>query len=142
MTDENGSEVAIARIEATLAGIKNQIDYSERSSAQLVKLVDERFSARFDTLERRLDSMDASRETARVEQARQFEEIERRLERSKNETVAHADAIAVKAEARSSAIELRLSAVEKFKFTLIGVATASAVLAGITVAAVTKALGA
>lgn len=140
MTEDNGSEVAIARIEATLAGIKNQIDYSERSSAQLVKLVDERFSARFDQLERRLDTMDASRETARVEQARQFEEIERRVERSAKETVAHADAIATKAEARAAAIELRLSAVERFKFTLVGVGSVMAVIAGTVVAFIMEAL--
>jgi hypothetical protein len=142
MTDDHQGDVAIARIEATLAGIKNQIDYSERSSAQLVKLVDERFSARFDSLERRLDTMDASRETARVEQARAFDDMEKRIELAAKNAADRADAVAEKLDRRAEAIELRLSAVEKFKFTLLGVAAASAVLTGITVGAVVKALGA
>lgn len=141
MTDDHQGDVAIARIEATLAGIKNQIDYSERSSAQLVKLVDERFTARFDSLERRLDTMDASRETARVEQAKQFDEMEKRIELAAKNAADRADAVADKAAARAEIIEARLSNVERFNARLIGAIVGSAGLTGTIVAGVVKAMG-
>lgn len=140
MTEENSSEVAIARIEATLKAITNQIDYSERSSAQLVKLVDERFSARFDHLERRLESMDASRETARVEQARQFDEVDRRIQEAATKAINHADSISAKAEARDAAIEVRISALEKFKFTVMGAIGLASAMTGAVVAIVMRAI--
>lgn len=110
VTDE--PSVAIARIEAHLAAIKNQIDYSERSSAQLVRMVDERFSARFDSLEKRLDEMDAARQRARNEESKLRDEF-----------------------------ESRLSAVEKFNTRLVGIAVGVSLATGGATAAMLRALG-
>lgn len=71
--------VVAARIEANLNAVKSQLDYSERSSAQLVKMVDERFSARFDALDRRLGDMERSRDTSSAAFDRRFDEIDNRL---------------------------------------------------------------
>lgn len=78
--DETKTEVAIARIEEALKGIRTQIDFSERSSAQLVRLVDDRFSARFDTLERRLDEMDRARDHTRHELMARLDDHGNRLD--------------------------------------------------------------
>jgi hypothetical protein len=104
--------VAIARIEATLVSIKNQIDYSERSSAQLVRMVDERFTSRFDVIDRRMNEMDTSRERARL------------------------DDVAARRE-----YEKRLGAVERFNTRLVGICTGLAIgTSGIT-ALIVKAVG-
>lgn len=119
MSDETAdtANVAIARIEATLKAIKNQIDYSERASAQLVKMIDERFSSRFDEITRRLDEQDRIRDSARTE-----------------------------AQAALAALGVRVTALETWKtgFTgrLIGIAIGIGVASGGAAGIVLKLLGA
>lgn len=115
--DAADSKVAIARIEATLTAIKNQIDYSERASAQLVKMVDERVTsrfdgvgARFDVLERRLNEMDSSRERAR------HDDLDWR-----------------------SKVESRIGALENFNSRILGIAFGVAIGTGATMTAALKA---
>ena len=54
--------VAIARLEATLEGIKRQIDHQDRNAQQLVRLFEERISVRFDAVEQRLGRIEQAQE--------------------------------------------------------------------------------
>lgn len=106
------SEVAIARIEATLITIKNQIDYSERTAAQMVNMVKESVNSRFDSIDRRLDEMDRTRQQARLDDGKWKDAVERRL-----------------------------STLEKFNVRLIGICIGVSVATGGVTASLVKAIG-
>jgi hypothetical protein len=110
--DDHQNEVAIARIEASLLTIKNQIDYSERSAAQMVGMVKESVNNRFDAIDRRLDEMDRSRQSARLEDTKWKDSVERRL-----------------------------TLLEKFNVRLIGICIGVSVATGGVTATIVKAVG-
>lgn len=81
------AQVAIARIDATLIAIKQQQDHAGRTVEQLVRLVEERLTgrfdalgARFDNLERRLDEMESARRQARVDHLADVKALDLRLD--------------------------------------------------------------
>lgn len=92
MTASEDFAVVAARLEAQLEAIKNQIDHGERTSQQIARLADERLTARFDSIDRRLTDMDSARERARKDDLHAREAI----------------------ELKQTAVELRVTALEKF----------------------------
>lgn len=134
MTIGEDTAVTLARLEANLEGIKNQIDHSERTSQQFAKLVEERFTIRFDGLDRRLSEIDAARERARKDDMHAREAL----------------------QLKQTALELRVTALEKFDLTaverdvealkdfktkLVGICIGASTAAGGITAAIFNALG-
>lgn len=129
-----GAAVAVARIEATLAGMQKQMDHQDRNSAQLVKLFEERMVGRLDGLDRRLDTIEAMRREEKISTEHRLSQLE-----EKHET--RAKAIAEEAKQVAEAMAVRLTAVEKFNNRAIGVMVGVGVASGGTVAVIAKALG-
>ncbi|HVF75503.1 MAG TPA: hypothetical protein VM938_10680 [Acidimicrobiales bacterium] len=116
------AQVSIARIDATLVAIKQQQDHAGRTVEQLVRLVEERlsakfdaFGARFDTLERRLDDMEASRAAARVEQAAEFRALDLRIDQAKVDQAAEFRALDLRLDADFKALDARIENVERWR---------------------------
>lgn len=118
MTESAATEAAIARIEANLVAIKNQIDYSERAASQLVRLMEERFVGQFGEVNRRIDSIEKRLDS--MDQARKDEH------RESNEQRGH--------------IEDRIGRLENFNARLIGMAFGVSVISGGTAAAIARVL--
>lgn len=133
--------VAIARIEATLDGVKKQIDHQDRNTGQLVKMFEERMVSKIDDITRRLDSMEKAREDARREHQQERAEVDVRLKELEQKALDRAEAIAREAKEEAKALEARMSLVEKFNQKLMGVAIGVGVASGGTFAIVAKAIG-
>lgn len=136
-----GAAVAIARIEATLDGLKKQIDHQDRNTGQLVKTFEERVVSRIDELSRRIDGMEKARDEARRELMAERNQIDVRLKELEQKALDRAEVIASEAKAEAKALEQRMGAVEKFNQKLVGVAIGVGVASGGTFALVAKAIG-
>lgn len=136
MTDDvNTLAIAIARVEATLSGVVKQIDHQDRNSQQLVKLFEERITSRFDTIEKRLDGMERSRDEARREAQRERDAVEARFREL--EDLADAKAAAVRSD-----LEPRMSVMERQWARAIGIALGAGISSGGAFALISRALGA
>lgn len=140
--------VSIARLEAVLQGIKTQIDQQDRNQQQLVRLFDERVSARFDSVDQRLTAMDRAREESRNETARLREVTEERLKELEAKALGEVKSAAQMLHERDEEIERnikaeakRIDTLEKFNARLIGVAVGSSALTGGIFAGIMKAMG-
>ena len=143
-----GAAIAIARIEATLDGVKKQIDHQDRTTQQLVKLFEERMMGKFGEVERRLDSMEKAREDARIEAAKDRSHLDNRLRDLERDAEAAAEKIAKEAKAEVAAltekverVDMRAQSLENFKAKLVGMMVGVGVVSGGTAAAVAKAIG-
>ena len=139
MTDPN--EVAIARMEARLDGIKLQIDQQDRNQQQLVRLFDERMVARFDSIDKRLDAMDRARDESRMEATKLREVTEARLHELEEKATRKVEETARDLRVDIETLEKRAGTLENFNAKLLGVAAASSVLTGVVVTVIIRALG-
>lgn len=136
MTDDmNVLAVAIARLEATLSGVVKQIDHQDRNSQQLVKLFEERITSRFDTIEKRLDGMERSRDDARRDAQRERDAVEARFREIEELASTQADAI-------RRDLEPRMSVIERQWARAIGIALGAGISSGGAFAVISRALGA
>lgn len=140
MSDEP-SAVSIARLEATLEGIKNQIDHGERTSQQIARLAEERFTARFDSLDRRLSDMDAARERARKEEAHAREALELKQTAIELRVTALERFDIAANDKRHNDVDSRVTAVENWKSKVVGICIGVSLATGGVTAAVLKAIG-
>lgn len=148
-----GAAVAIARIEATLDGVKRQIDHQDRNTGQLVKVFEERMMGRLDDLARRLDEMERAREAARREAMTERQAIEVRLRELEEKSQVRVEAVAakLKAEHDSESKELqeallemskRVTHIEDFRTKVVGIGIGAGMASGGVFALVAKAIGA
>lgn len=136
-----GAAVGIARIEATLEGLKRQIDQQDRNSAQLVKLFEERMVGRLDAIERRLDGMEKAREAARSEQIEERKVMEARLKELELKSESQVARLASEAKREADALAQRVGSIEDWKQRIVGVGIGIGIASGSTVAAVLKIFG-
>ena len=139
MTED--SAVAIARLEALLTGVKTQIDQQDRNQQQLVRLFDERVSARFDSVDKRLDAMDKAREESRAETTKLREVTEERLKELEGKALATIEIRTAALHDRDEALETRIHTLENFNARLVGVAIAVSALTGVVTYVIDKAVG-
>lgn len=140
-----GAAVAIARMEATLEGMRKQIDHQDRNTAQLVKLFEERMMGKFVETDRRLveiaarlDTMERAREEARHEAARDRVSLDNRLRELEREGEAKAEKVASEAKTGVSDLDRRLKVLEEFRWKLVGVMAGVGFVAGGTGAVIAR----
>jgi ElaB/YqjD/DUF883 family membrane-anchored ribosome-binding protein len=146
MTEPNleitaGAAIAIARMEATLDGVKKQIDHQDRNTAQLVKLFEERMMGKFVEIERRLDAMERAREEARMETQKDRSLLDTRLRELERGAETAAEKVAAEAKSEVRGLDGRLKMLEEFRWKLVGVMAGVGMVAGGAGAVVAKGIG-